>query len=240
MFLLGINLLVNAQDNSLFGDQSVVFKRQIEGGFHARTNGWGADFGWGKYKGAYKVNMYHVEIGNLRDDREIRSFNSFYDDARSYIYGKINSVFTLKATYGRKKIWHRKMRIGGVQVSRRWALGPTLAFKKPIYLLIGKPDFPFRYVEEERYDPSIHFVSNIYGRASYFSGIAETKLVPGLHAKYLLNFEYSGERDIISALELGLSFDAYLVDLEIMANQQREQMFLSLFVALKFGRRFAD
>lgn len=227
----------------IFGENAVVYKRQREGGLIAYTNGWGADFAFGKHVDGFNRRMIHLEFSTLKHPKEIRSFNPFYEDARSYIYGKLNSVFTLKGTWGYKKVLFDRLREAGVQISRRWAVGPTLAFEKPVYLQIGKPDFPYDFLEEERYDPEIHSIDDIYGRASYFSGINELKVVPGIHAKYVMHFEWSqnGVNNAnTQAIEFGLSGSAYLRPVEIMATQRNSQFYLNLILALKFGRKYVD
>ena len=88
----------------IFGENSVVYKSQREGGIVAYTNGWGADFTFGKHVDGFRRRMIHLEITSLKHPKQIRSYNPFYEDARSYFYGKLNSVFTIKSTWGYKKV----------------------------------------------------------------------------------------------------------------------------------------
>lgn len=227
----------------IFGENAVVYKRQREGGIIAYTNGWGGDFAFGKHVDGFRRRMIHLEVSSIKHPKQIRSFNPFYEDAKSYFFGKVNSVFTVKATWGYKKVLFDRLRTAGVQVSRRWAIGPTIAFQKPVYLLIGKPDFPFDFLEEERYDPNIHSVDNIYGRASYFSGIDQITPVPGIHGKYVMHFEWSQlgvNNPNTTSLEFGLAASAYLAPVEILATEKSTQFFLNLFLALKIGRKYVD
>ncbi len=227
----------------IFGENSVVYKSQREGGIVAYTNGWGADFAFGKHVDGFRRRMIHLEITSLKHPKQIRSYNPFYEDARSYFYGKLNSVFTIKSTWGYKKVLFDRLRSGGVQISRRWAMGPTLAFEKPIYLQIGKPELPYDYLEEERYNPEIHGVEDIYGRAPFYLGIDAMKLVPGIHAKYMVHFEWSKfgvDKPNTQAIEFGVSGSAYARPIKMMATEKNSQLFINLILSLKMGRKYVD
>jgi len=115
---------------------------------------------------------------------------------------------------------------------------------KPVYLQIGKPDnIPYETFVTERYDPAVHNVQNIYGRASWFKGFGEMKLYPGGFARAGLNFEYSGQTTGIKAIEVGLSMDAYPVVVPIMAELegvQNKQFFFEFYVNLLFGKKYVQ
>jgi hypothetical protein len=108
------------------------------------------------------------------------------------------------------------------------------------------PNFNGYSIETERYDPSIHYNQNIYGRASNLLGISELKFHPGLNAKFNLGFEYSGFRDGIRAMEVGMGVEVFPKRIEIMSNSVLETlpehavnhwMFLSGHVHFIFGRK---
>ena len=241
--LVLIGMSVYAQ-KGIFEENSVVYRRQIAGGIIGYTNGLGLNYGWGKHVDGFKRRMYHVELTNLRHHKEIKSFNPIYDNARGYVFGKMNSVLVMRGTWGMKTVKFDKLRAEGVQISYNWAVGPALALLKPVYYEIGVSEdssgFRFDYLVEEKFDADRHNVNNIFGRASFFQGVNEISVMPGIHAKFGLNFEYSPDRVGIRALEVGLAMDAYLSRLKIMATEENRQVYFNFYLNLLFGKKFID
>ena len=150
----------------------------------------------------------------------------------------------LRPIYGGKHQLTDKIRKAGVELNYIWGVGPSLGFLKPVYLEIGKPDqIPYETFEIERYDPAVHNVQNIYGRASWLNGVGEMKIYPGAHARAALSFEYSGSTTGIKGIEVGASMDAYPVVVPIMAEfegVQNKQFFFEFYLAVQLGKRFVQ
>jgi hypothetical protein len=92
----------------------------------------------------------------------------------------------------------------------------------------------------ERYDPDVHNVQNIYGRASWFNGIGEIKPYLGGFGRMAVNFEYSGHTTGIKAIEAGMSMDAYATKVPIMAELdgvENKQFFFEFYIAVQLGKR---
>jgi len=218
-----------------------VYRSEAVGGIMIHTNGFGFTFRYGRQKTYLNKTSYGLDLVNMRHPKEVKVFNPGYDDGKGYYYGKLNSVIILRPSFGYRKILFQKKRDQGVEVGFNASIGPSLAFMKPVYLKIitpasdpnGKPD-----VSEEKYDPDIHHIDNIYGRASSFKGLNETKIVPGGFAKFGLHFEYSPEEDGIKAIEVGGIVDIYPKEITLMANNQNKFYFLTLYVNLIFGRKY--
>ncbi|MFM7769541.1 MAG: hypothetical protein ACKO8Q_03200 [Bacteroidota bacterium] len=235
-----------AQDDAQEGKNS-FYSYTTQGNLSIRTNGWGGGFSKGWIRRAYKTDLLNVDFYFLKHEKEVKTY--FQDpSARPYFFGKLNAFYVLNIGYGRKKIITEKMRKSGVQVYRTFGVGGTLGMTRPIYLeiLYLDPNFNGYSIETERYDPSIHYNQNIYGRASNLLGISELKFHPGLNAKFNLGFEYSGFRDGIRAMEVGMGVEVFPKRIEIMSNSVLETlpehavnhwMFLSGHVHFIFGRK---
>ena len=108
---------------------------------------------------------------------------------------------------------------------------------KPIYYEILYPLNDSVYgVREERFNPDIHTSGDISGKSSFFDGFDEIKLIPGVYLKAGVNFEFSQSETLIHALEAGVMIQAYLNDLEIMAVDDNQQYYFTLFVSYRFGK----
>jgi hypothetical protein len=51
-----------------------------------------------------------------------------------------------------------------------------------------------------------------------------------------LSFVYSNVYDALKAIEAGVVVDGFYNDVPIMANEENNQIFVSLFVSFRFGK----
>ncbi len=184
--------------------------------------------------------MWEVEFSTYKSPKEVRTINPYFSDSRSYVYGKLNAVWFIRGGVGQQHILNRKPYWGGVQVSWLYYGGFSLGMAKPMYLYIihlkaGYTDYE---VTEERYDPEIHFIDNIYGRASWLSGFSKIGLYPGAYAKTGLDFEFGVKSRQISSLEVGGILDFSPIAIPIMAYNPKQSFFLTLYVSVMFGKRY--
>ena len=68
-------------------------------------------------------------------------------------------------------------------------------------------------------------------------GWNELKFRPGAYAKAGLRFDYGRFNEIVSAIEVGVTMDAYLKKIPIVLFQKEKQLFFQGYVALEFGKR---
>ena len=240
LLLLVVVTIPCVAQQTVYDETRVLYRKEIGGGFIAHGGGWGLNFFLGRHLTARDRRMYGLEIVGMKHPKEIKSFNPYYEDARGYFYGKVNSFLVVRPTIGHKHQITDKIRSSGVEVNWLWGIGPSLGLAKPVYLQIGKPEIPYEYIEVERYDPNVHYVDDIFGRASWFNGLNELKVYPGVFGRFGFNFEHSGEAAGIKAIEVGVSVDAYLEEVPIMAELEgveNKQIFLEFYVSLKFGKK---
>ena len=199
----------------------------------------GAHVELGTYRGVGKVSTWSLEVASMKHPKEVRSFNPVYEQAKSYVFGKVNAAYMARLGWGKRTIATPKLRNGAVAIGWKYALGPCVALTKPVYLEIGYPDIPYSYVLIERYDPSIHGTDDIYGRAGALNGILEMWPQPGAFARVAIDFEYGGQREFLRTASVGANLDAFLTPVEIMAPStgQNDRLFLTLFVMAPVGER---
>lgn len=230
---------VLAQD--LFEDEAkIVYKQQVMGGLNLHTSGWGLNLSFLKNKTAFKARVIQIQFVGIKSHKEVKSYNPYYEDARSYFYGKENNFYVLRPSWGYRKVLYDKIRKNGVELSYIWSVGPSIGIAKPVYLEIGQPSLPYQYVVVERYDVNEHFQENIYGRASGLNGFSEIRFHPGLHGRFAFMFEYSPKKTGVTALETGIAMDLYGKRIPIMALEDSEnrQIFVNFYVSILFGKKF--
>jgi len=171
----------------------------------------------------------------------------------SFINRKTNYAFALRPSVGVQRVLFRKAADAGVQVNGLLSVGPTLGLLMPYYISYdrtaartGAPPNPQTdEIVNEQYDPAKHSKTEaILDRGPLFSGIGQTKVVPGFHLRGGISFEYGRYRDAVTGLEVGFLVEAYTKRLLILspsslleADPLNRQFFPSVYLTLYFGHR---
>lgn len=175
-------------------------------------------------------------IEGFKHPKEIKLSNYYFQSPGTFVFGKLNSTWTVGGGAGYQVEIFEKHDLGGVSVSWFGGAGATLLFAKPIYykiiVLVGQDYYT---IEEQKFDLSIHQTLDIMGKASFFKGFDEIKLYPGLYARSGFNFEYSKNDRITHAIEVGASLHAFSKTIPIMASEDNKQFFPSIFVSYRIG-----
>lgn len=224
--------------NDAYGEHTVLYSHQFSAGGHLSTNGWGIQGQLGKYDGFYNQKLKILEISKLKHPKEYKLPNNGGDNSRRFAYGKLNSFQTIRALIGKQKIVSDKLRHGAVAIGFKTAFGASLGLLKPVYVEINRLG-GFGTNSIERYDPEIHDFSVIEGRANFFKGLNKIKPEPGLVARASVLFEYSGEKDGIQQLEVGVTLDAFTRKVPIMVEEaNNKQFFTSFFLSYSLGKKY--
>lgn len=228
------------QEGTIFDETTVIYRNSIYGGAVLHTNGWGAHITIGKAKTGFKSRIYQLDMVGMKHRKEIRTFNPYREQPRSYIFGKLNTLFIIRPTIGSRVVSFDKIRKSGVSVGYNWRVGPSLGITRPVYLEIGIPgQYPYQAVVVEKYDPEVHKYDDILGRAGGFRGMNELKLKPGLFGAIALNFEYDANRTGMKGIEVGATIDYFPIEpVEIMAFAENNQFFFNFYLSLQFGKRY--
>lgn len=242
--LLFISLILYSGTNFIYAQgeldqqQKVFFRNERSFALLLNSDGYGLSYREAKRADYLNKRFFEIEAGVLKHPREYRLSNPNFQTTSTFVFGKLNSVFYLRGSFGHQREIFKKADLGGVAVRYFYAAGPVLAVYKPIYYNILHPlnnslnEFE---IIEEKFDVNIHQPYDIFGKASFFKGFNETKVIPGLFAKGGFNFEYSKEDKVIHAIEIGAQLSAFTKKIPIMATADNKTIFLSLFVSYRFG-----
>lgn len=203
------------------------------------TSGGGVGFQYGWIQ-TYK-NRHFLDVAFLYTNHEkaIKGNNYSYEGARSYSYGKLYDVFFLRTGYGFQKTTHHKPYWGGVDIGYFLTGGFSLGIGVPTYLEIaylsssGHDIIPII----ERYDPSVHSLSNIIGGVPFYERFHKFAFRPGIYGKAGLNFDFGSESDRIRSIEIGLFVDMLFPTIQQMAYNQAKPFFFGGYIAYNFGKR---
>jgi len=227
---------VQAQDD---GVAQFIQSRERSAYLLGHTLGYGFGFQQGQILNIHNTLFWHAEIVTLKHPKEFRRTNESFPNTRTYVYGKLNRIYLLRGGMTLHRNITNKPYWGGVQVRYGLSGGVNLAMSEPVYLYIlyyNVNEGTF-YRNLEQYNPDKHFADHIYGRGPLGAGVKQMKFFPGLYAKGSLFFEYSGNSEVVRALEVGGAIDAFPQKIPIMAYVDNSHLHLSLYLSLHFGTR---
>ncbi|MCE3280688.1 MAG: hypothetical protein K0S44_2879 [Bacteroidetes bacterium] len=219
-------------------DLNVLYRNESSFGIYAHTaGGIGLAYRRGQHVTGKRKRMLELEAQNFKHPKEVKSVNSIFENSKGFNYGKLNSFFLLRPGVGYQNVLYQKSDKKSVEIRYSYFVGVTLAFAKPVYLEIVR-DPQDGVVSTEKYDPEEHSIDVIYGKASFFRGIDETKIIPGGYAKLALSFEYADRYNSIKAIETGVIFDIYPKVLPMMAYNRNQQAFALLYLKIIWGKKW--
>lgn len=227
-------------NENLYDDAGLLYRNEADGGLIINSHGFGLNYRRCKHVTAARKGVWEFELVNYRHPKEVRTTNPFYDNAKGYYYGKLNSVFIFRSGIGfQNTIWTKPDK-NGVEIRYVTFLGASLGIAKPVYLeiLYDTQVAGTKLVKTERYDPDKHFPDNIYGRAPFTRGLGEIRLHPGGYAKIGLNFEYGSMVEEVRSIEVGFITDVYITPLKVMATEKEQMVVLSLYLQFNLGRKW--
>ncbi len=236
-------LYAQENPNEYVEDKPVLMKNEATFAIDFHSNGWGIAFRRGINLTGYKKWIFEGDFVGMKHPKETKTVNPYFDNAKSYIYGKLNTFHILRLGTGIQKTIYSKADRHGVEIRMIFSGGLSLGITKPVYLNILKPTGNFGEfdVVTEKYNPQEHFLDNIYGRAPFTEGLGEIKFHPGLYTKLGFNFEYAPIFEDVKALEIGTILEGYSKEIPIMAllaDNKNKQIFLSFYINIMFGRKW--
>lgn len=252
--------------------KGIVYDREFTMDARLHTFGWAIGANFTKIKTYYKSTYFQVELGELKHPKEFRqnSDNSILNQSspQSFIFGKKNSLYALRAGYGRKRYFSEKAKRKGVAIGVNYEGGFTLGLLKPYYLDIRQTDQATNLIptRPEKYNPEnpcnfLDPVSRIYGASGFFKGLGEVSVLPGLHAKAGIHFDWGAFDEFVKAIEVGIAADVFIKRAPIMVHVDEEVInlmdiscphlvpleeqadpnrpfFINLYVTLHLGKRW--
>lgn len=231
-FVLAALTPLQAQDE----EEEEEYDREFVWGINKNTNG-GYIGGLNiKFSGLVSPGLYRTygfEVVNVKDPKEERYQSRFGGGA--FIRGKINYLYALRFSVGMEKVMFKKGPQQGVQINLLSSVGPTIGLVSPYYVEFS--DNNGSNSSAVPYDPKEVNISSIYGPGRPLQGLDESKIVPGLHARAGVSFEFGTFKSNVSGLEIGVMTEGYLKEVQLMATPDGRWFWPSAYITLFHGRR---
>ena len=221
----------------LFSQNLEYFDSEKEAQWGISKNSWGGLIGGGVLKFSNKVSnsLYRTigfELVNIKHPKE-NKYSSPLGYGRTFIWGKKNYFFSFRAQYGREVILFSKKDQQGIRINAQLAVGPSIGILMPYYIKYSRNN----RMEIENFNSATQTFNNVMGSASFFEGINELKIRPGLNLKAALNFEF-GTKKSSKAIEIGFLADAYPKKIVIMPTADNYSVYPTAFITLLYGRKY--
>ena len=227
-----INALIKQEEEGV-----LIYNKQSVFGFELRTNGYGIFYELGKAKTRRRTNIYVAELTEIKDPKEEKSATDIFSFGNPYIFGKVNNFYQLKLGFGQQYLFGQKGNKNGVAVTGSFQGGIDLGLLRPYYIEVndGNGNREIKYSAQD----SSEFLNPQYiqGGAGLGKGWSEIKIKPGLYAKTALRFDLAHYNEVVTAVEIGLSVEAYTEKIPILILDKQKQFFLQGHIAFAFGRR---
>jgi len=238
-------------DNTPVG---IIYDREFTFDIRLHTYGLALGVNFGRIKTYYRTRFYQFEIGELKHTKENRQSFDYHTgingrSSRSFIFGKRNSFFALRAAMGEKRYLTQKAKDRGLSAGYSYSFGPTLGILKPYYLEVYRQNIDNdNFLSTEKYSEANADVfldeSNIFGAASFSRGLKEISLRPGFHLKAGVHLDWGAFDEFVKALEAGFMLDVFIRKVPILVensdilNAENRPFFLNLYINIQLGKRW--
>lgn len=239
-------VILDAQEIAIGNDDSrpleerIIYDRETTIHVTIHTQGLGGGFKIGRIREIYKTTYWNFEVSYLRSLKQIKLLQ--YYNASSFVYGKLNEVFILRAGYEAERRIYGKPYWGGVELRWLYGAGASLALLKPYYysVVVAKPTSTGNYeqvVEYQTFDNNATWIE-IVGKAPFKEGLDEIKLRPGVYAKGGMSFEIGTSRTRARSIEVGVMAEYFPQGIALMADNPISYIIPTLYLSYHWGSRY--
>ena len=243
----GVNSIIIQNDEKILIGGSFISYNGINqnGIIRLNTDGLGLMYEKAYMKTPKLANFFSIEVNEKRHTKEQKKSlqipaGGFTFFGTPYVYGKRNSFYQLKLSYGQQRMIGGKTNKNGVAIYSIYGGGLAVGLERPYYVRVvdnGGPDGT-RDIKYSTADSAAFLApGNIVSGTGLRKGWGEMKVVPGVHAKAALRFDYGRFNETVAAIEIGLNIEAYSRKVEIMLLNPSQQVFFNGYISLLFGKR---
>ena len=215
-------------------------------GFRLNNDGYGGFYEYGKMKTPYRATLFNIEFNEKKHPKEDKqsTINSigggFGIVGAPFVYGKQNIFYQLKLGIGQQFMIGGKGNKNGVAAYAIINGGLSLGLLRPYYVEVETQtgSGEFKKIKYSQADSAEFLNANaIVGGTGLSTGWSDMKLVPGLHIKAALRFDWARFNTTVSAIETGFNAEWYTKKIEQMVNNDAKSLFLNGYIAIVFGSR---
>jgi hypothetical protein len=230
--------LIHAQ-GEIDAQEKIFYRNERTFAATLASNGFAGNFRYSKRIDAFRKTNYEIGFAYLKHEKEYKiSYSSSPQLGGSFVFGKTNSLFSLRAGIGFQKELFRKEDKGGISIRYFYTFGPSIGFQKPVYydVIVSEMDNEGNYVQVRKTMKFESHITAVERKAPFYVGLDEISVVPGIYGKFGFTFEFSKNDRSFNAIEAGIICDAFLRKIPIMANDHNHWFYPAVFISYRFGK----
>jgi len=236
----GIGFLFLFISFTVFGQlpENEVLKNELTVGVNTNTNGGlisGINVRYTFKTAPKKYNLFEFELVNVKHEKEER-FSSA--TSSSFIPGKLSYLIALRPSYGKEITLFEKNPENGIRLNFTYSGGPTFGIVKPYMIEYLRYVNSVETVVVEAYDPNKHSIGLIRGDAGILTGVSQSRVNVGAHARTSVNFEYGAFDNLKMGVETGITLEGYLKSNVLLVNNEKKHFYSAFFFHVYYGLTF--
>lgn len=242
LFVFCINIFDAKAQGELLDERGPDNYNENSFGLNLNSSGWGLDYRFSKRINFRNRYFFAVDYNFVKDPKEIKVINPYFEAQKKFVYGKLNSFHTIRFGLGWQRMIFEKRDKGSISINYLISVGPVIGLIKPIYYEIVDStetigNIQYFYASEQKLDIDNHSASDIINRSAFYKGISEIGIAPGVFIKTGMAFDFSNDVLKTNVIEVGIALDTYLRPVEIMANNAK-QIFGTIYLEYRFGVKY--
>ena len=150
--------------------KKIFYRNEKSGAILLNSNGYGLSYRYGKWLNDRNKKLYEIEFNHIIHAKEVKFPYYSYYNTSSFVYGKLNTLFTLRGGPGFQHEIFQKADRGGISIRSIFAGGLSIALYKPVYYdVIVMGTVPGQVIGKESKKFTVDMQpSEIIGRSSFF------------------------------------------------------------------------
>ena len=101
----------------------IFYRNEKSIGLQLNTNGWGLGYRYGSRINYFEKKNLEVDVTLIKHSKEIKT-TSLYQGSESFVFGKLNYVFDIRAGFGKQFEIFQKREYGSIAIRYFYAFGP--------------------------------------------------------------------------------------------------------------------
>lgn len=216
-------------------EHKILFRNEKSFALSLNSNGFGFGYRYGKRINIHRKFLYEGDFNIVKHKKEKKIKNPLSESLRSFVYGKTNTAFNLRAAVGMHHEIFKKADRNSVSVRFFYLGGVSAIFLKPIYYQIYNMNdtiYEWKKFPSGQF-PNWYFITD---RKPFLHAIDEIKVIPGLYAKTGFSFEFGKEDKRLNIIETGISLEVYPKQIKIMETENNPQILPVVYLSYRFGK----
>ncbi|MEL6986960.1 MAG: hypothetical protein AAGK97_03940, partial [Bacteroidota bacterium] len=176
--------------------RGVLYQKEFSVEPMFQSNGVSLMMNFGEIKKYYLTRYYTLGIGILRHPKEYRqnanfqSSLSIFKNSNAFVFGKQNTLYTLRGGIGEKRYLSEKAKRRGISLGLNYGGGISLGIVKPYFLdlIRFEDDGTTDFLSSESYNEDnaelFTDLTRIFGSSKWTRGFGQLNVVPGFYGKF--------------------------------------------------------